>query len=89
MHYLKIISIYIQIYEFLNIFSICPSGERELRRAILRAISKKIPFLVSPAFSLVIDVVLTRRKNVQKLGNVSFILALVAKYKIVIAGDSS
>ena len=28
-------------------------------------------------------------KNVQKFGNVSFILALVAKYKIVIAGDSS
>ena len=46
-------------------------------------------FFGVPCFFSVIDDVLTRGKDVQNLGNVSFILALVAKYKIVKAGDSS
>ena len=61
------------------------------KKSYIESYQQENSFFGVPCFFSVIDDVLTRGKDVQNLGNVtvSFILALVAKYKVVIAGDSS
>ena len=59
------------------------------KKSYIESYQQENSFFGVPCFFSVIDDVLTRGKDVQNLDNVSFILALVAKYKVVIAGDSS
>ena len=63
--------------------------DRGAKKSYIESYQQENSFFGVPCFFSFIDDVLTRGKDVQNLGNVSFILALVAKYKVVIAGDSS
>ena len=64
---LTVISIYIQIYEFLSIFQYLSVRGKGAKKSYIESYQQENSFFGVPCFFSVIDVVLTRRKKCAKI----------------------